>query len=108
ALHRDDLVDSCLADSPQTPEMPQYRTAPHRPDSLDIVQHRSHSGAPAQLTIVGDGEPMSLVPHAHQQKERGRVLWQNNRVLPIWKKHALFGLGHFDLTTLVQDMLFRQ
>src|SRR5579885_2099671 len=105
-LNLSDLFERCLANSLQAAKVPQQSPPAHGPYSFYIVQHRSHPRPSAQLAVEGNGEPMCLVADAHEEKERGRVLRQHDRILAIGQKYPLLRLRDFFLAPIVEHVLF--
>src|SRR5271170_1478083 len=64
-----DLVNACLVDPFEAAEMPQHRPPPRRPYTIDVIEHRAQSRAPAQFAIVGNRKTMGFIANPHQHEE---------------------------------------
>ena len=75
--------------------MPQEGFAFGGADAADAIQRRAEPLFGAQTPVVGDRKTVRLVAHALQQEQRGRVGFEDDRVLAAGQEYTLRRTGDF-------------
>src|SRR5688500_12015868 len=72
-------------------EMPQQCTPALGTDAGDVIERRMDGSFSAATLMIGDGEPMRLIPNALQQEEGWGIRWEDDRVFPAGDEKTLVG-----------------
>src|SRR5690348_13622235 len=93
AGHGRDLLDAGRGELADRAEVLEQRLAPGRAEPGYVVERAAGGGLAALLPVVGDGEPVGLVPDPLEQVEPFAAARQDDRVLLARRPDFLQALG---------------
>src|SRR5271166_1332161 len=93
ARYRRDLFHARCAELTHRAEVLEQGLAPGRAEPRHVVERAGGGGLAALLAVVGDREPVRLVPHPLQQVQPFAAARQDDRVLLAGLPHLLKPLG---------------